>query len=115
MRSTHFPICSVSHFYICNPRSFVISLRRVSLKREKLISGVKRDYQMQTKSPPPPDKDIDVDFSGEQKESQSLLQPGWQLSRKKQVNYHTGNYFLSTPGNQLDNGRRNAELLACKT
>ncbi len=39
---------------------------------------------MQTKSPPPPDKDTDVDFSGEQKDSQSLLQPGWQLSRKKE-------------------------------
>lgn len=106
--STHFPICSVSHFYICNPRSFVILLLHVSLKREKLISGVKRDYQMQTKSPPPPDKDIDVDFfSREQKKKKRLkacFSPGWQLSRKKQVNCHTGNYFLSAPGNRLDNG-----------
>lgn len=47
---THFPISSVSHFYICNPCSFVILFLPVGLKREKLISGVKRDYQMQTKS-----------------------------------------------------------------
>lgn len=84
-------------------------------RERKLISGVKRDYQMQTESRPPPDKDIDVGFSGEQKGSQSLLQPGWQLSRKKQVNCHAGNYFLSAPGSQLDNDRRNAELMAHKT
>lgn len=44
--TTYFPISSLSHFHICNPHSFVILLLFVSLKREKLISGVKRDYQM---------------------------------------------------------------------
>lgn len=102
---SHFHICSVSHFYICNPCSFVILPLPVSLKREKLISGAKGDYQMQTKSPPPPDKDIDVDFSWKQKVTQSLLQHGLQLSRKKQLNCHTGNYSLSALGSQLHNGR----------
>lgn len=46
-------------FYICNPGSFVIFCPLASRGR-KLISGVKKDYQMLTKSRPPPDKDIDV-------------------------------------------------------
>ncbi|MEQ2247370.1 hypothetical protein ILYODFUR_008683 [Ilyodon furcidens] len=61
--STNFPICSVSHFYICNPCSVVILLLHASLKREKLIFRSEKGLSDANQISPPPDKDICVDFS----------------------------------------------------
>ena len=85
----------------------------VRLKREKVISGVKRDYQMQNEYLHHlQTKILMCAFQQNIKLTKTYFGPGWQLSRKKQVNRHAGNYCLSAPGNQLDNGRRNAKLMA---
>lgn len=100
-RPTHtfHAICSVSHFYICNPRSFVILPLHVSLKREKLISGVKRNYQMRTKSLYLRTKILMSTFHGNKKKaSQSSFQAEWKTLKEEASRLPHWQLFLISAG-----------------